>query len=108
MSTPKFEVEKFNGESDFTLWSIKRKALMAHQVTSAVLDLTDQASIEDKKILADIISKAYIALILRLRDEVLREVSEESNALDRWMKTRKSGNIWVNKTKLSLTYTLLV
>ncbi|KAL6339122.1 hypothetical protein AAG906_024273 [Vitis piasezkii] len=61
MSSQKFEVEKFNGSNDFTLWKLKMKALLVQQ-------------------------KAHSAILLSLADEVLREVADETTAVGLWRK----------------------
>lgn len=101
MSSSKFEVKKFNSENDFILWRIKMKALMVDQCTSASLDLKAQTEIEDKKLLAEIMSKAYSVLIISLGDEVLREVSEEASALAIW---EKLESIYMNKSLANRLY----
>ncbi|RVW55028.1 Retrovirus-related Pol polyprotein from transposon TNT 1-94 [Vitis vinifera] len=61
MSSQKFEVEKFNGSNDFTLWKLKMKALLVQQ-------------------------KAHSAILLSLADEVLREVADETTVVGLWRK----------------------
>lgn len=64
-------------------------------------DQKAQATMEDKKILAEIISKAHSVLIFSLGDEVLREVFGESSALAFW---EKLESIYMNKALANLLY----
>ena len=38
MATTNFEVDKFTGENDFTLWRIKMRALLVQQGLSVAID----------------------------------------------------------------------
>ena len=38
MSSQKFEVEKFNGSNDFTLWKLKMKALLVQQKCAQAIE----------------------------------------------------------------------
>lgn len=77
MAYGKFELDKFTGENNFTLWRIKMKALLVHQGISIVIHKQELESVEDKAKIQEAQAKAHSALILSLGDEVLREVSEE-------------------------------
>lgn len=59
ISSSKFEVEKFNGKYNFNLWRITMNALMIHQWTFVALDQNVHTPTANKKILADILSKAH-------------------------------------------------
>ncbi|KAH7576242.1 hypothetical protein JRO89_XS01G0021000 [Xanthoceras sorbifolium] len=78
MATAKFDVEKFNGENDFSLWRVK---MLVHQGLAKALKgkdaLPKSMSDKDKD---DILEKAHSAILLSLDDEILREVSEEDTA----------------------------
>ena len=87
MSSAKFDLEKFNGENDFSLWRLKMKALLVHQGLAKALEGRDKlpqglTDIQKNKIL----EKAHSAILLCLGDEVLREVSEENTAAKIWLK----------------------
>jgi len=42
MSLYKFDIDKFNGSNDFTLWKLKMKAVLVHQGCAAALEGADQ------------------------------------------------------------------
>ena len=87
MSIAKFEVDKFTGDNDFSLWRIKMKALLVHQgLSEAIEPDAFQDSIDDKKKIQEIETKAHSAILLSLGDEVLREVSDELTAYGLWSK----------------------
>ncbi|KAL5833031.1 hypothetical protein ACOSQ3_016705 [Xanthoceras sorbifolium] len=87
MATVKFDVEKFNGQKDFSLWRVKMQALLVHQGLAKALKrkdpLPESMSDKDKD---EILEKAHSAILLSLRDEILREVSEEDTAAKLWLK----------------------
>ena len=88
MATTKFEVDKFSGENDFSLWRIKMKALLVHQGLSTAIDVEALGKLKasDANKAREIDSKAHSAILLSLGDEVLREVSKEKEALAIWEK----------------------
>ena len=83
----RFELEKFNGSNDFTLWKVKMKALLVQQGCAAALegeaklpkDMTDAV----KK---DILTKAHSAILLSVTDEVLREIVDQTTTMGLWDK----------------------
>ena len=87
MGTAKFKVEKFTGSNDFGLWRLKMRALLVHQGLDDALKgmsgLLETMSNQDKKALME---KAHGAVILSLRDKVLRNVSKERTAAGIWAK----------------------
>ena len=42
MASHKFEIEKFNGSNDFTLWKVKMKALLVQQGCAAALEVKEK------------------------------------------------------------------
>ncbi|KZV56298.1 hypothetical protein F511_00295 [Dorcoceras hygrometricum] len=86
MSTTKFDLEKFTGSNDFSLWRIKMKALLVHTGLGGALNPEPQDDTIDKKKIVETDSKAFSAILLCLGDEVLREVAEEVSALSLWNK----------------------
>ena len=70
----KFDIEKFIGKKNFSLWIIKMKALLVHQgVQDAILGekaLSDNLSKKEKQDI--ILNKAQSTLILSLGDRALR------------------------------------
>ena len=74
LSATRFEIEKFNGKNDFSLWCVKMRALLMHKglwkaqkgknaLPATVLD-------EEKE---NLLERAHSAILLSLGDEVLRE-----------------------------------
>ena len=87
MASAKFEIDKFTGTNDFSLWRIKMKALLVHQGISEAIDSEAMADLDDdKKKQREIQTKAHSAILLSLGDEVLREVSSEETAIGLWNK----------------------
>jgi len=85
MSSYKFDIDKFNGSNDFTLWKLKMKAVLVHQGCAAALEGADQlpaTMTDDAKNL--MLEKAHSLILLSLTDEVLREVGEETTAAGMW------------------------
>nr|GFB47139.1 retrovirus-related Pol polyprotein from transposon TNT 1-94 [Tanacetum cinerariifolium] len=60
MSSHKFDLEKFNGSNDFTLWK--------------------------EEVKKEITTKAHFAILLSVTDEVLREVVDQTTASELWNK----------------------
>lgn len=83
MTTAKFDLEKFTGTNDFSLWRIKMKSLLVHSGLSTAINGESSEELTEAK-LKDIDSKAHSAILLSLGDEVLREVAEEQTALKLW------------------------
>jgi len=85
MSSYKFDIDKFNGSNDFTLWKLKMKAVLVHQGCAAALEGADQlpaTMTDDAKNL--MLEKVQSLILLSLTDEVLREVGEETTAAGMW------------------------
>ena len=87
MSSQKFEVEKFNGSNDFTLWKLKIKAPLVQQKCTAAIEgeekLPAGLSAAEKE---EVVSRAHSAILLSLADEILREVADETTAVGLWRK----------------------
>lgn len=83
MGTQKLDVEKFTGENDFHLWSLKMRALLVHQGIEEVLE-DSQSSKKPRKIkdedLQDAMDKAHRTLIMSRGDGVSREVGDQTSA----------------------------
>ena len=85
MSVPKFEVEKFDGSNDFSLWKLKVQALLDQQGLGKALEgesKLPEALSPDKK--EEIMAKARSTIQLSLADNVLREVMGEKTADSLW------------------------
>ncbi|WRX23839.1 GAG-pre-integrase domain - like 7 [Theobroma cacao] len=86
-SSTKYEIEKFNGKNDFSLWRVKMCALLVQQGLLKALKgkehLPSNLSDSEKD---DIMEKAHSVILLALSDEVLREVTNEESAAAVWFK----------------------
>ena len=87
MSTHKFDLEKFNGSNDFTLWKVKMKALLVQQGCATTLEgeakLPKDMAAERK---VDILESGHRTILLSLTKEVLREVVDQTSAGGIWEK----------------------
>ncbi len=87
MASHKFDIEKFNGSNDFTLWKVKMRAILVQQGCAVAIDgegrLPENLKAEER---AEILAKAHSAILLSLTDEVLREVVDETSAASLWRK----------------------
>ncbi|KAH9704469.1 hypothetical protein KPL70_011474 [Citrus sinensis] len=95
MASTRVDLEKFNGDNDFYLWSLKMRAILIQQGLDSALDDGEDQMAKKKKgegfssFSADqriINNKAHSTIILHLSDEVLREVSKERSAAGLWAK----------------------
>ena len=73
----KFDVAKYDGQSDFSIWKIKMKALLRREGSVRALDNsyadgTPQATKDDAE------EKAISAILLSLSDKVIRKVQDET------------------------------
>ncbi|KAJ0860808.1 putative RNA-directed DNA polymerase [Helianthus annuus] len=89
MVSTKFELEKFDGRNDFSLWRVKMRALLVHNGVVDALKGEDKLpeGLTDKE-KKDMLEKAHSAIILSLGDRVLREVSKETSAAGIWAKLK--------------------
>ena len=87
LSATRFEIEKFNKKNDFSLWRVKMRALLVQQGLWKALKgknaLPVTLSKEEKE---DLLERAHSAIMLSLRDEVLREIVDEEIAIGLWLK----------------------
>nr|GEW65313.1 putative reverse transcriptase domain-containing protein [Tanacetum cinerariifolium] len=90
MSSHKFDLEKFNGSNDFTLWKVKMTALLVQQGCAVALEGEEKFSKDMKEeVKKEIMAKAHSAILLLVTDEVLRErlytlrMSESTQVKDR-------------------------
>ena len=95
MGSTRFDLEKFNGENDFYLWSLKIRAILIQQGLDSALEEDEDSKVQkgkkewssstgaDKRIINN---KAHNTIILHLSDEVLREVAKEKTASGLWAK----------------------
>ncbi|XP_048420834.1 receptor kinase-like protein Xa21 [Pyrus x bretschneideri] len=82
----KYDIEKFNGRNDFSLWRVKMRAVLVQQgllkALQGVEALPQDWSAEEKE---DALNRAHSAIMLSLSDEVLREVDNETTAAGLWL-----------------------
>ncbi|GJZ48237.1 hypothetical protein Tco_0602069 [Tanacetum coccineum] len=88
MTGTKFDIEKFDGTNDFTLWQVRMKALPKQQGLVAALEELPAATIPAYNNVIQ--KKAFSALILCLGDWVLREITKETTAAGIWKKLETS------------------
>uniref|UniRef100_A0A803NJZ9 Retrovirus-related Pol polyprotein from transposon TNT 1-94 n=1 Tax=Cannabis sativa TaxID=3483 RepID=A0A803NJZ9_CANSA len=86
MTTTKYEVDKFIGANNFSLWRIEMTTLLVHQGIVKAINAEALPTVEDAKKKLEIETKAHSVILLSLGDEVLREVADEEKALGLWDK----------------------
>ena len=83
----RFEIEKFNGKNDFSLWHVKMLALLVQQGLWKALQgknaLLATLLDEEKE---DLLEQAHSAILLSFGYEVLRETVDEEIAIGLWIK----------------------
>ncbi|KAL4632089.1 hypothetical protein ACB092_04G026400 [Castanea dentata] len=88
LSATRFEIEKFNGKNDFSLWRVKMRTLLVPQGLWKALKgkkaLPAMLSSEEKE---DLLEWAHNAILLSLGDEVLKEIVDEEIAAGLWLPT---------------------
>ena len=85
MAAMKFDINKFDRTSSFTLWQVKMRAILAQSGLHVALEGKDNLEGTDKQ-KKDADYKALAMIQLSLSDEVLREVVQEKTAADLWQK----------------------
>ncbi|GKD42095.1 retrovirus-related pol polyprotein from transposon TNT 1-94 [Tanacetum coccineum] len=82
-----FDLEKFNGSNDFTLWKVKMRALLVQQGCAVALEREDKFPKDTKEeVKKEILEKANSAILLSVTDEVLWEVVDQTTASGLWKK----------------------
>ncbi|XP_062114215.1 uncharacterized protein LOC133825266 [Humulus lupulus] len=89
----KFELEKFDGTNDFTLWRESLKGILVHQKVAKVLG--DQKLLAEKKPeeIAEIEEMAYYTIIMYLSNGLRRKLTSEKTAKGLWDKRNNYENI---------------
>ena len=83
----KFEVEKFDGRNDFSLWHVKMCALLVQQGLSKALkgkDALPTTMYDEEK--DELKEKTHSAILLCLGNEVFCEVVEKDMAAKLWLR----------------------
>nr|GEY18037.1 retrovirus-related Pol polyprotein from transposon TNT 1-94 [Tanacetum cinerariifolium] len=87
MSSHKFDLEKFNGSNDFTLWKVKMRALLIQQGFAVALEGEDKFLKDtNEEVKKETMTKAHSTILLSVIDEVLREVVDQTTASELWDK----------------------
>ncbi|KAH9800551.1 Integrase catalytic domain-containing protein [Citrus sinensis] len=98
MASTRVDLEKFNGDNDFYLWSLNMTAILNQQGLNSALDDEEDPMAKKEKGEGSlsfggdqmtINNKAHSTIILYLSDEVLREVSKERTASGLWAKLKE-------------------
>lgn len=81
----KFEIEKFDGKGDLSLWRKKLKALLVQQKVSKVIEkkIPDTVSDEKKQEMEETV---FSTMILYLSDTVLQQVNDIETTVELWEK----------------------
>ncbi|GKD07190.1 hypothetical protein Tco_1186875, partial [Tanacetum coccineum] len=99
MSSHKFDLEKFNGSNDFTLWKVKMMALLVQQGCAVALEGEDKFPKDTKEeIKKEILEKAHSAILLSITDEMLQEVVDQTTASGLWKKCVRSTRTTLSRT----------
>ena len=87
MGSSRFEIDKFDGKGDLSVWKKKMKAVLVQQkCAKAIADPSEFPEVMKSSEKQEILENAYTLLILNLADNVLCQVDEEDNALKVWNK----------------------
>ena len=90
-SSTRFDLERFDGSGDFSLWREKMMAILIYQKLDYAIEERPEKSEKDldatkKSELEVIMKQARSAIIMNLADNVLRQVIGERTALGIWNK----------------------
>ncbi|XP_038889933.1 uncharacterized protein LOC120079695 [Benincasa hispida] len=102
MTTTRFEIEKFDGKTDFELWKAKIKAVLGQQkALLAITDLTKypKTFTDVEKEIIEV--NAYGTIVLNVTDNVLRQIVDRQTAFDLW---NKLNEIYLNKDLLNKAF----
>jgi hypothetical protein len=81
MASTKFEVDKFNGKNNFSLWQRRMKNLLIQQgVHKALLGMAKKFEKMENDVWEEMDVKAASAIPLNLSGEVIHNVIDEENA----------------------------
>jgi hypothetical protein len=87
MASNKFEVDKFNGKNNFSLWQRRMKNLLIQQgVHKALLGMEKKSEKIENDVWEEMDVKAANAIPFNLSDEVIHNVIDEENAESIWQK----------------------
>lgn len=86
-SITRYDIEKFDGKGDYTLWKAKIIASLGQQ--KAISALTDPTNLPATLTVAEkeyMEITAYGTVVLSLSDNVLRELIDQEAAYNMWLK----------------------
>lgn len=86
-SSTKYEVEKFDGGSSFSLWKIRMKSSLVLQGLWKAIEevFREEMKATEKE---DLKERALSAIFMSVTDSVLREIAEEKSAATAWKKLK--------------------
>jgi hypothetical protein len=99
MATAKFEIEKFDGQNNFSLWRLKMRALLRQQGLTKILD--DEVPSTSTEEMKEFDEKAHSTILLSLSDGVLREDADEETAAGLW---KRLENPYMKKSLTNRLY----
>ncbi|CAM8950179.1 unnamed protein product [Rhodiola kirilowii] len=102
MGTGRMEIAPFDGKTDYQVWSIKMKALLAHNKVAVALEKdVGLCTKDEKKRKRDIEADAYNLIILSLSDNIIRKVCTLKTPLEMWDKLK---TLFENQVTPNLSY----
>ena len=89
MTTIKYEIEKFDGNRDFTLWTKRITTILgSHKALKALQNPKELPATLAKLERETMEEVAYGTLIMNIIDNVLRQVIEKSTDFATWQKLK--------------------
>ncbi|KAK6786428.1 hypothetical protein RDI58_014953 [Solanum bulbocastanum] len=85
LSSTKYEIERFDGGSNFSLWKIRMRSSLVLQWLWKVIEEDFPKELKELE-QADIKERALSAIYMRVIDNVLRGIAEERSAAVAWKK----------------------
>ena len=102
MASTKFEVEKFNGKNNFSLWQRRMKDLLIQQgVHKTLLGKAKKPEKMENDVWEEMDEKAASAIRLNLLDEVIHNVIDEEKVESIW---RKLESLYMVKNLMNKLY----
>jgi hypothetical protein len=90
MASAKFEVEKFNGKNNFSLWQRRMKDLLIQQrVYKALLGKAKKPEMMDNDVWEEMDVKVASAIYLNLSDKVIHNVIDVEKVESIWKKLER-------------------
>ena len=100
--TIKFEVEKFDGKNDFSLWCVKMHALLVQQgLSKASKDREASPTMMFYEEKDRLMEKVHNVILLCLGNKILRKVAKKDTIAKLWLKLK---NLYVTKSLTNCLY----